>query len=1133
MTIDIQTQTAELFDEGTKFDDQFGGQLLHETALEVAKELAEAKNDVRQAWLALVGEVLDEHRWEREILSHHLTISEFRPRTFFSLMPDASDWQPVDVHDDNLLAGAGVNCLHIAPRIKRTPPTQEHAPERLSILLPISNGYRRSFRALACLAYDISRSQELDRFEVDLHVCVNYTDDNTHYEVTRFANTMGRARGFGLYFYSLDDRKVLGLSARPGMVRTSVLNMMLAHLSRRSGELSDDHFVHFCDDDIFIHPNSRLVAGNIGDLRRDASLQLISGAYTCDDDTGFSAISAIRKRTEFVQCQSVENHTDRLANLYGGCLTTTLKRLSQVVNETASTEFSEAQRVWIPTHNCHDEQIGFDPILTVLSNNDVVTDVVTGVVDDFLPLLRAYATRTRCVGQPEATSIVGMVKRYWRDRDWGRRTVDHDTWSKYAELRRRSFTSIEENIMSRGSPRDRAAHRWHSQIRKSVKGWDESPSAVPRWLRENSSEPVDRPAHIRWDTHKTRHQICKDIVQDPDVLSGFQALATTLPDTNGVKEVLERYIAARDRESEFPVFAKTLAALKYEDILPVLTQNKYLFHLHRITEESIAVRSQFAMLSDNENSSTEGMTAERLPQLEARCPVCLAKILASAFPEIFAEFSDARLLEPAPEKWVDWNLSCTSISSLRGYAFFVSKNENGSIPIKVNSQSENPVVAEEPLFIRYFDVLGPTRFHRDSPRRVVYLHVLGECVIEHVFNLTEKIRADVDFKSQSKSGAKLKRMKEADGVAQPTIVMLVDTYYPSLEEAVVHYAGPERRTPFHRMMHSLMIQESLKGSAFPLKNAVLGDRQWKDVARCLARFLGALHGVTLGFRSYLSERILRGQFNYEVSLERCWPLLRLLIEHLDQIRLLKTEAYSDWLTTGGDRPRTLGEMRGFSEIVPATIASKVANLIRQDGHQLAGLWADVCRKSCEFHADFGAVGHQGLYAANLYLAGDGEEHGHGRAYTGDCRIEMVRLADFAGIAMIDPAVEAGTVLAELMSVRIREQAEGATVDDHSLPVIRDSFRDEYVSAFEFYRTHNPLVQGNDSQHRKFSLRDLTTRIFQFAGFALLSTHQSDEESLPSESQRRIIQNCVDLLHAGTSIGLRFRDSSPFFDKSDI
>lgn len=97
----------------------------------------------------------------------------------------------------------------------------------------------------------------------------------------------------------------------------------------------------------------------------------------------------------------------------------------------------------------------------------------------------------------------------------------------------------------------------------------------------------------------------------------------------------------------------------------------------------------------------------------------------------------------------------------------------------------------------------------------------------------------------------------------------------------------------------------------------------------------------------------------------------------------------------------------------------------------------------------------------------------------------------------------------------------------------DAFRDRYRKAFErhFGNEQDPLVGEARftaaSLDRAQMMRDTVARASRWAAISLLVRyHDRQEYDLNLDERTRLVHICVDLLHAGTTLKLRFWHDLP-------
>lgn len=1116
----------------TKGDNRFGGDLLRDTAQNVNKKICEyiegrpsflegqQVSAVVTAWKDLVDDVRKEYQWERQILEHNLEIREFRPRTFFSVLPEADDWQMLA----DAPAELKVQHLRLNPSVDMDNSSRTVPGKRLSILLPVTNGYRKTFRALACLCYDIE--QLVDEYQVEFHICVNFSDDDSLNQVTRFANTMARSREFAVALYYSEKPEKVGAKGRQGQWwKTVVLNLMLKRLFESSSNdncKAEEHYLHFADDDIYIQPGTRVIQENITHLQ-DPNVQIVSASYTSRNDKGFSAISSVRKRNEYVHSDSDE----KFLNIYGGCMTTTMDRLSKTLGKGGRTSLT-----LFPRSLTGGEEFSEDCYLTVLANIELLEQHSVRKIDPSSPPeMNGYALRRVMVGHQEPTNIVSFAYRVARDIQWGRRSVEAcipdsgDPTLRIARIaritevfgqyRKQSFEPVNEAIRNNGNLRHILAEAWNLEIRELIE----------RGL-ERFQDPSSMRA-INWITSKTQHQICKDIIEDQHLWDRIKQDAIQAPSGYELIECLREY--ASQPALGFPKLCKLLIKSDRPSIETTLYKNEYLFHLYTIAEESLANAAQFLLgtgTSVNHLYDQLGLTREKVKVLRKTYRFDLGLILSQVDEKNLVTVAPAR--RKTRNQTADFLCSAPRLSP-NSYTVFLWRN-----PAKQQTKVDE---LPDDMFLRYFNVTGRSKFLNDSPRRTVYLQVIGDVLLERIL----KVVKNLDPSGHESEFLSDKFTTSGRKIPNPQL-RVTRTLYPTLQQATLSYSGPEQRTHLDRLMQSLYIQESIRSKAKQLSAVALGDEQCRQVAYCLGQFLGQMHGVTFGARAYLDRTYVQKRVPDEVGKKDVRRgLIQLLVEYLDQLRRFVPRAYKHWLEQGADRWGSIQTLINQIQSERGTVGGTVATLLRQDGLVLEDIWDDLCLESEQLHKEYGAIGHQGLYAANLFIGRRNEKwevrNLRGRKSTvlpPHVYVDEIYLADHSGITMIDPAVEAGVVLAELISSRISAgtiaivapEFDFLEIDDQSLPAIVDVFRNLYYEILQRYLSPPLLAPWieEDKIDLKRTTTDIIARLSRVAAISLLSHyHDKREYDLTPDQREKLIHICVDLLHVGTNLKLRFRD----------
>ncbi len=133
--------------------------------------------------------------------------------------------------------------------------------------------------------------------------------------------------------------------------------------------------------------------------------------------------------------------------------------------------------------------------------------------------------------------------------------------------------------------------------------------------------------------------------------------------------------------------------------------------------------------------------------------------------------------------------------------------------------------------IRYFPCPGVREFFEISPRRRVYLQVLGRQLVSSFWG------------SEDASTTEMR-------------IRLPEILYPDLTEAAANCLGPQQWTPAGRFSQSLWIEKSLRGRTAPLSTTLMSDEWAASIAGGLGSSLGRLHGATIQIRKQLEKVLL-------------------------------------------------------------------------------------------------------------------------------------------------------------------------------------------------------------------------------------------------------------------------------------
>jgi hypothetical protein len=458
----------------------------------------------------------------------------------------------------------------------------------------------------------------------------------------------------------------------------------------------------------------------------------------------------------------------------------------------------------------------------------------------------------------------------------------------------------------------------------------------------------------------------------------------------------------------------------------------------------------------------------------------------------------------------------------------VPRDSRAGLPAFVWGTSESTS-----LFVRFFPVIGTQRLAHDSPRRLVYLHVLGEHITKMALDSTDEVVLPGDELSNDGNSSAGSTMPQ---------VQIVETLFPSLRHAMLAYAGPERSSARRRFTGSLYIQEGLLGKAEPVDRALLSHAQFIQLAMALGNFLGRLHGRTLGMRRFLERRVSDRSFSVSPT-GAFEPLTTLLTEHMDQIRLFMPTVYRKWLHNGAGHSRNITRLiERFGNGQRRTgILEQVGHLMRPDGIAIRDVWHELCRESERFHEFYGAIGRMGYAKPNYFVQSEEMPDGPGSAKA-VLRIKQIFFARHFGVAMLDPAVDAGNTLAELLTLRVRSAmrsyAKGEAADsdgavphmmhDESLPEIRRTFCSSYRNSLKTSTDCSPLlaIQSHACLSTDEIVAGLMVRKSRMAAITFLAQHQAlRQDSIGYENEQKVVHMCADLLHAGAPSGLRFRDEA--------
>ena len=258
------------------------------------------------------------------------------------------------------------------------------------------------------------------------------------------------------------------------------------------------------------------------------------------------------------------------------------------------------------------------------------------------------------------------------------------------------------------------------------------------------------------------------------------------------------------------------------------------------------------------------------------------------------------------------------------------------------------------------------------------------------------------------------------------------------------------------------------------------------------------------------------------------------------LTLFHSNVYAEWLSHGKQR---VGAFDALKQSLSGGlgIATEIEALLARDGLSLQSAWESVCAKSVKVHDDYGAIGHLGLNSGNIYLEQQNGEEWNYEPLGAD-RIAIwkekgglgkIYIPNHSGIAMIDPAIEAGFVLEQLISSRFAASTaardlgrDSNLIDDSSSDKIREIFLDIYSKTMEQQlagdRTPLPSIEPNEVCA---VMKSLLARACHVAAVWLVLRYQNRcEYDLERSDWYRLIQTSLDLLHYGIrDVPFQFKD----------
>jgi len=1064
--VEIERLVKEL-EQACEGDRRTGGCLL-------VQAVHECKLPDSEVARVLLREILADYRRERQLADRDLFIQESSPRGHFTQLP-----RDPFVKWTSLQAPTGLAAFR-----REFDNWQEigTSQDGLSVLMAVKDGYRRLSAALYTLAEDLRHRRSKTRdWQITFHVCVNFTDDNSLYELDKFARTLARALRINVREYSLESPRKLGGSGAKAWTKTSALNLMLADCDENPLATAHRHFLHFADDDIRVQVGNLVVSRNITELEKCQDAWVVGATYSDSQARGFARVTTVRKDPRFLKlCGDCQ-----LVNIYGGAMTTTRRRLKDVLGS----DFT------FPTEA--DRSLGEDAYLTICGNWD-------HIVHRQEPL-RVYTLMSNLVEHPEEVSVGGWARRIRRDRSWGKDTFEYvrsqkdpsnssqNTYEVFAELRRGSFAQVGEQIKKHGDSYAHLALQLGTAFRRLAKGSEAAAGFVA----------------FRPSTEMTHYHVCRTIVHNRRHFEDLVATLERLPIGAELAHLLRA--SKEDPGRHFPEICRRLVELDRASAEPELLKNRFLYNLYEIAEEATAMVAQF-LRSIGENGTEffgRRMPSDQvLQRLTRRYPLDLKKLVAGL---VHRHLNEGRASES------DWEIEGEylpgDVPTSRSFSAYLRATPKGE-------QADED--STEELFLRYFPCPGVREFFELSPRRRVYLQVLGRELVSSFWGPESPSTSD-------------------------TRIHLPEILYPNLTEAAANCLGPQQWTPAGRFGQSLWIERSLRGRTAPLSTTLMNDEWAESIAECLGSSLGRLHGATIGIRMQL-EKVLHDpkKTHFTVGRERYGEdLFPVILKHVDQIRVFKSEAYEDWLSAGASRSRDVHRLLGANDS-QGEVLRRARQIFATSGSSVERMWQRLCRESIGVQEKRGALGHLGVFRRNLRI-GDRSRSEEPRwdekkladgtrvwIVPPEALVQELYLANHSGIAMVDPALEGGLALADVLAARLAASTLGARLcgelnlqqgghwemDDSSLSRFWRRFVDGYAERFREGAGKNLLGEPEDSMD---FLEDLLGRINLFGAiFLLAQLHDRFEYDLNAESREWAVRICIDLFNRTTRPTLRFR-----------
>src|SRR6185295_15536879 len=161
----------------------------------------------------------------------------------------------------------------------------------------------------------------------------------------------------------------------------------------------------------------------------------------------------------------------------------------------------------------------------------------------------------------------------------------------------------------------------------------------------------------------------------------------------------------------------------------------------------------------------------------------------------------------------------------------------------------------------------------------------------------------------------------------------------------------------------------------------------------------------------------------------------LILKHVDQLRVFKSEAYEDWLTSGASRSRDVQRLLEADDS-QGEVLRRTRQIFANSGSSVERMWKRLCRESASVHESHGALGHLGVFRRNLRIGDRSRSEPFWQEnqladgtkvwiVPPEAKVQELYLANHSGIAMVDPALEGGLAIADILAARLAASTLGA------------------------------------------------------------------------------------------------------------